>query len=112
MAGWTFRKAHLWLSLTGLAFLMLFGAVLLTPHSSKDSWEQHDRQMRRLVEDLSLTDLCLFTDARYLRHLSQADIHAPFQDNPAAFDYFPSGSLVLPPVSSWGIIHELDTNPD
>jgi hypothetical protein len=51
----------------------------------------------RLVRDLALTDLCLFTEARYTRHPSQADLHAPFQDHPGSFEHFPTGSLVRPP---------------
>jgi len=52
----------------------------------------------RLVAELGLTDLALFTDARYIRHLSQSDLHAPFQDHPLAMEHFPSGSLVQPPM--------------
>jgi hypothetical protein len=51
---------------------------------------------RTLVKELHLTDLCLFTEARYTRHPSLADRHAPFQEHPTAFEHFPSGSL-LPP---------------
>jgi hypothetical protein len=54
-------------------------------------------RLGRMVEDLALTDLCLFTEARYTRHLSQADLHSPFQDHPLSFEHFPSGSFVLPP---------------
>jgi hypothetical protein len=54
-------------------------------------------RLGRMVEDLTLTDLCLFTEARYTRHLSQADLHSPFQDHPLSFEHFPSGSFVLPP---------------
>ncbi|WP_411293302.1 hypothetical protein [Thiohalomonas denitrificans] len=50
-----------------------------------------------LVRELRLTDLCLFTEARYTRHPSQADLHTPFQDHPLALEHFPSGSLVGPP---------------
>jgi hypothetical protein len=32
---------------------------------------------RRLVQSLQLTDLAWFTEARYTRHLSQADLHTP-----------------------------------
>jgi hypothetical protein len=53
-----------------------------------------------LVRELGLTDLCLFTEARYTRHLSQADIHTPFQDHPAALEHFPSGSLLSPPYEN------------
>lgn len=49
------------------------------------------------VNRYALTDFCIFNDARYTRHISQADYFSPFQDNPSAFDIFPSGSLVLPP---------------
>ena len=50
-----------------------------------------------LVVRLELTDIVLFTEARYTRHPSQADRHAPFQDHPFALDHFPSGVLIPPP---------------
>jgi hypothetical protein len=37
----------------------------------------------------SLTDLAWFTEARYTRHLSQADLHSAFQDGPGALEHFP-----------------------
>ena len=52
---------------------------------------------RLMVGRLRLTDLCLFTEARYTRHPSMADLHSAFQDHPLALDHFPSGSLVSPP---------------
>jgi hypothetical protein len=51
-----------------------------------------------LVGKLGLTDLCLFTEASYTRHLSQADLHTPFQNGPMSLEHFPSGSLVMPPA--------------
>lgn len=66
------------------------------------------RQNAALVARLGLTDLCLFTEARYTRHWSQADLHSAFQDHPGAFEHDPSGSLLGPPPSL-GIHHaELD----
>jgi len=53
--------------------------------------------MAGLVRGLGLTDLCLFTEARYTRHPSQADAFTPFQDHPASLDHFPSGSVAAPP---------------
>jgi len=53
---------------------------------------------RDLVKTLRLSDLCLFTEARYTRHPAMADRHAPFQDHPLALEHFPSGSLVSPPA--------------
>ena len=52
---------------------------------------------RLMVQQLQLTDLCLFTEARYTRHPSMADLHSAFQDHPLALDHFPSGSLATPP---------------
>ena len=50
----------------------------------------------KAVEELRLTDLCLFTEARYTRNPALADLHSPFQDHPLSFEHFPSGSLVMP----------------
>jgi hypothetical protein len=52
-----------------------------------------------LVGKLDLTDLCLFTEATYTRHLSLADLHTPFQNGPMSLEHFPSGSLVKPPAA-------------
>lgn len=84
---------YIWLC---LLLLLMFVASLLDVVSVSDADLDRRIQMRRLVEELALTDPALFTEARYTRHLSQADRHAPFQDHPMAFEHFPSGSLVLP----------------
>lgn len=52
--------------------------------------------MRALTARLGLTDLALFTEARYTRHPSQADLHSALQDHPLALEHFPSGSLIPP----------------
>jgi len=51
----------------------------------------------QLVRALGLTDLALFTEARYTRHPALADLATAFQDNPLSFEHFPSGSLIAPP---------------
>ncbi len=53
-----------------------------------------------MVRELGLTDLALFTEARYTRHISQSDLHSAFQDHPMSFEHFPSGSFYLPPQVS------------
>jgi hypothetical protein len=81
-------------------FSVLVAATLLTfVHSGLRSHEASPRLAASagLVRDLGLTDLALFTEARYTRHLTQADLHTAFQDHPLAFEHFPSGSLYLPP---------------
>ena len=83
------------------AVLCAVGAFVYTLGDA--AWLRHQRQeasmqRRELVVQLQLTDLCLFTEARYTRHLSQADLHSAFQDHPSALEKFPSGSLVPPPA--------------
>ena len=56
-----------------------------------------EAERTRLVAQLRLTDLALFTEARYTRHPSQADLHSAFQDHPLALEHFPTGSLIAPP---------------
>lgn len=78
----------------------LLAIALIAVHARHgESLAQEPRKYRRqLVEDLRLTDLCLFTEARYTRHLSMADGHAAFQDHPVALEHFPSGALTSPPI--------------
>ncbi len=65
-------------------------------------------EKRELVKKLELTDLCLFTEASYTRHLSQADLHTPFQDYPLSLEHFPSGSILLPPPTFQRMNDKLD----
>ena len=53
---------------------------------------------RKLVKTLGLTDLAIWSEARYTRHPSQADLFTAFQDYPGAFDHFPAGSIIGPGV--------------
>lgn len=64
--------------------------------------------MQRLVERLGLTDPVLFTEARYTRHPTQADLQSAFQDHPIAFEHFPTGSLVPPPAGILKAYENLD----
>ncbi|MFZ1364561.1 MAG: hypothetical protein WAS90_06650 [Brachymonas denitrificans] len=67
--------------------------VVLADHVSDSGLQQ----TQALTRQLGLTDPALMTEARYGRHLSQADRHTPFQDHPLAFDHFPTGSLLPAP---------------
>lgn len=86
-----------------LLFVLLAGLFLWSlVDATRSSLRGGDgiRQTRLLVGELGLTDPALFTEARYTRHLSQADLHSAFQDHPMALEHFPSGSLLLPPQRS------------
>lgn len=76
----------------------LFLASLLDAGFGHKEAGQRIARMQAQVRDHELTDLSLFTEARYTRHPSQADWFTPFQDHPLAFEHFPSGSLLLPPA--------------
>ena len=91
------RKSTRFLIFLFLVSLILTGLLFVHPHVQSDAYKRGMTKRRELVRELQLTDLCLFTEARYTRHLSQADLHSPFQDYPMAFEHFPSGSLVMPP---------------
>ena len=89
------RKAHVALIL--LAFLLLLFGLTLTDAAWRTRTVPAAADCA-LVRELGLSDLSLFTEARYTRHPTQADRHAPFQDHPAALEHFPTGSLLLPPL--------------
>lgn len=91
------RKSNLFLVWIVFLFAVLGGLIghaLIQQRIGLESLQGRSEVMRRL----ELTDLALFTDARYTRHPSMADLNTAFQDYPMAFDYFPSGSMVPPPL--------------
>ena len=53
---------------------------------------------RQLVQAFELTDLSIWTGARYTRHPSQADVFSAFQDGMGALERFPEGVLAPLPA--------------
>jgi hypothetical protein len=96
------RKSNLFL--TGLAGAsVLFALTALEASLRSRSAGSAIAQRAELVAELDLTDLTLFTEARYTRHPSQADLHSAFQDHPLALEHFPSGSVVPAPRPGRGL---------
>jgi hypothetical protein len=89
------RRANLFLSALGLGCSILTLTFLDSAARSRSASTALEPRAR-LAASLELTDLALFTEARYTRHPSQSDLHSAFQDYPMALDHFPSGSLVQP----------------
>jgi hypothetical protein len=57
---------------------------------------------RAVAARLGLTDLAIWTEARYTRHPSQTDLFSPFQDFPSSLEHFPAGSVVgVPDLTSF-----------
>jgi len=94
----------LYLAFNLLVLVVLFGHVLHRQRTSLPSL--HEKA--QMVRTLRLSDLCLFTEASYTRHLTQADLHTPFQDSPMSLEHFPSGSLFPPP----GMIKRINEKVD
>jgi hypothetical protein len=81
-----------------IAVLALF-VVAMFAHAqfSQSAGTRTMDAMARMVRDSGLTDLCLFTEASYTRHVTQTDLRTPFQDLPMSLEHFPSGSLLMHP---------------
>jgi hypothetical protein len=91
------RKSNLCLSLLG-AGLLLLGLMFTHAWLQRLSDGPSIDRMAGVVGKLELTDLSLFTEARYTRHLSQTDLHSAFQDHPLSLEHFPAGSIAGPPA--------------
>jgi len=50
------------------------------------------------VRAIGIADLCLSSDARWLRHPSLSEPAAALHDLPAAPDAYPAGMVLAPPV--------------
>jgi hypothetical protein len=91
------RKSTLCLSLLG-ASLLLLGLMFTHARLQRQADGPSIARMAGVVGKLELTDLALFTEARYTRHLSQTDLHSAFQDHPLCLEHFPAGSIAGPPA--------------
>lgn len=98
------HRAFVFLVISLALFLLTFAdaAIQRTGRSAEQA------QNARLVAQLGLTDLSLFTEARYTRHPSQADLHSAFQDHPIGLEHFPSGALLPPPRALAASYENLD----
>ena len=100
--------------LTLVTLLMILSASLLGWASwSSDRYMLEELPARQqLVKVLTLTDLSLWTEARYTRHPALTDLFSPFQDHPAAFEHFPAGGLMAPtgprPETTIGIRRQVE----
>jgi hypothetical protein len=101
------RKSSLFLAVAVLEAAVL-ALLFLHAAGSRRAAGPDLAERAALVRDLGLTDLCLFTEARYTRHPVLADRHAPFQDGPLSLEHFPSGSLLMPPKGLLTTDAELD----
>jgi len=101
------RKSSLCLYLLGFSVLLL-GLMFTHAYLQRQADVPSIDRMAGVVRNLDLTDLSLFTEARYTRHLSQTDLHSAFQDHPVALEHFPAGSIAGAPAG----LRRLNGKPD
>lgn len=85
-------KCRCFLGIAALQAAVLAAMVLGSAVLGKDHFRREV-----LVDALMLTDLAIWTEARFTRHPSQADFFSAFQDCPGALEHFPAGMWVPPP---------------
>lgn len=91
------NRALAFLALTAVLVLVLAALLLDGELRARRFAATSGPALARLGGALGLTDLAIWTEARYARHPSQADRFTAFQDLPGAFDHFPAGSIIPPP---------------
>jgi hypothetical protein len=95
-ARFSMRKSSLGLAVFAIC-VCLMGLMFMHAYDRHQADHLYVHRMSDVVKNLELTDLCLFTEARYSRHLSLADLHSAFQDHPVSLEHFPAGSIAGPP---------------
>jgi hypothetical protein len=90
------RRSALFGAITALQLLILVGFGWYGRSATAREDHEHLPTKQNLVATLQLTDLSIWTEARYTRHPSQADFFSPFQDFPSSFEHFPAGSILAP----------------
>ncbi|MBI5188795.1 MAG: hypothetical protein HZA07_07020 [Nitrospirae bacterium] len=90
------RRSSIFFLLTALKILII---IALFVHSRIELSNRMTlwKDLEGIVSTLKLTDMALFTDARYARHPTQADLFSAFQDYPGSIEHFPTGTIVPPP---------------
>ena len=80
-----------------ICFIITIQLVMFNLQNRRYTEQARDNQvMQGVIKGLGLTDLCIATDARYIRHVSISDPVAPFMDHPFAIEHFPSSAVVVP----------------
>ncbi|HOC42204.1 MAG TPA: hypothetical protein PKJ99_04215 [Thermoanaerobaculales bacterium] len=90
----TISKHRVFLLLTAVELTVVVALVVHARGLAADPAASHVPAKEAVAARLGLTDLAIWTEARYTRHPSQADLFSPFQDFPASLEHFPAGSVV------------------
>ena len=89
-------RCRIYLALVALLAVALAGLLGWARQASAEFTRDGLPPRQQLVTALSLTDLALWSEARYTRHPAMTDLFSPFQDHPGAPEHFPAGALLTP----------------
>jgi hypothetical protein len=90
------KKSRVFIAFTIAGILVLYALYVYSVNTVRSAQGDELNSKKELVGALGLTDFAIWTEARYTRHPSQADIFAPFQDFPSSLEHFPAGSVLAP----------------
>jgi hypothetical protein len=103
------RRSLVYLGVLALLLATLVGLTGWARQMSATYERDRLPAQRQLVAALMLTDLSLWSEARYTRHPAMSDLFSPFQDHPGAMEHFPAGTLLVPagprPVTTLEVRH-------
>ena len=80
-----------------LTFLLVAIGIFIFRGQSGSNSSTQTNSCSAIASRFLLTDLCLSTESRHIRHLSQPELIAPFQDAPGFLDHFPSSTFIRAP---------------
>ncbi len=92
-------KYRVFISIIMIEIIVISG-LFITAAGMVEKRQKEIEAKKKIVRVLRLTDLSIWTEARYTRHPSQADWFAPFQDYPSSIEHFPAGSILYPSALS------------
>jgi hypothetical protein len=92
-------KSKLFILVTLTEILIVCILYIYSLSVYQGGWRSELEAKRELVGELGLTDFAIWTEARYTRHPSQADMFSPFQDFPSSLEHFPAGSIIAPVIA-------------
>ena len=85
---------------TFAALVFVFTAGAVAPLGRRPDARDEARRVSA-ASALGIADLCLSSDARWLRHPSLSEPGAAFQDLAGGLDAYPAGMVLAPPVSAY-----------
>ncbi len=78
------------------AFALLMVALLMAESVFLSLREKGIVKKRVFVKMVALPDLCISTEAKYIRHRSLSDIFSIFSENPQSISYFTTTFVYAP----------------